>query len=185
MPILIPIPRRKPKRPKIQREKPVDIHEAFERLMTAYSSYYDLNREDPLEPFDAEAVFRLHDEQYILVKKAKVSEVDSYEFVYFAKAEELSEDQFLEYENAAWEDGLSRANPKENHRNSDVTVVITAESISPEAEQAIKKSKKYKSYKWGIHGWSAHRVVAYDLARHKLLYNRRGEELKEIFSNIF
>jgi choline-glycine betaine transporter len=63
--------------------------------------------------------------------------------------------------------------------------VITAESISPEAEKAIKKSKKYKSYKWGIHGWSAHRVVAYDFSKHKLLYNHRGEELKEIFSNIF
>ena len=185
MPILIPMPRKRRKRPVVKREKPADLHEAFERIMTAYSGYYDLNREDPLEPFDAEAVFRIHDEQYILIKKAKVSEADSNEFVYFAKAGELTEDQFLKYEDTAWDDGLSRATPKENHRNSDVTVVITAESVSPEAEQAIRKSKKYKSYKWGIHGWSAHRVVCYDLSRHKLLYNRRGEELKEIFSNIF
>ena len=183
MPILIP--RKKPKRPKVKREKPQDIHEAYERVMAAYSAYYDLNREDPLEPFDAEAVFRIHDEQYILIKKAKVSEVDSNEFVYFAKVGELTEEQFRNYEETAWEDGLSRTRPKENHRNSDVTVVITAESISPEAEKAIKRSKKYKSYKWGIHGWSAHRVVAYDFSKHKLLYNHRGEELKEIFSNIF
>ena len=184
MPLMI-FPKRKPKRRVVKREKPADVHEAFERVMTAYNAYYDLNREDPLEPFDAEAVFRIHDEQYILIKKAKVAEADSNEFVYFAKAGELTEEQFLEYENTAWEDGLSRAQPKENHRNSDVTVVITAESISPEAEDAIKKSKKYKSYKMGIHGWSAHRVVAYDFSRHILLYNRRGEELKEIFSNIF
>ena len=183
MPILVP--RRKPKRKVVKREKPTDIHEAFERVLSAYNAYYDVNREDPLEPFDAEAVFRIHDEQYILVKAAKVSEADSNEFVYFAKVGELTADQFTEYENVAWEDGLSRATPKENHRNSDVTVVITAESISPEAEQAIKKSKKYKSYKLGIHGWSAHRVVVYDFSRHKLLYNHRGEELKEIFSNIF
>ena len=122
MPILIP--KRKPKRKVIQREKPTDINEAFERVMSAYSAYYDLNRVDPLEPFDAEAVFRIHDEQYILIKKAKVSEADSNEFVYFAKTGELSEEQFLEYENTAWEDGLSRAQPKENHRNSDVTVAL-------------------------------------------------------------
>lgn len=185
MPILIPMPRRRLKRPKVKREKPADLNAAFERVMSAYNSYYDLNRVDPLEPFDAEAVFRIHDEQYILIKKAKVSEADSNEFVYFAKTDELSEEQFIELENTAWEDGLSRAKPQTNHRNSDVTVVIVTESVLPEAETAIRKSKKYKSYKWGIHGWSAHRVVVYDLGRHKLLYNRRGEELKEIFNNIF
>lgn len=185
MPILIPMPWKRLKRPKVKREKPTDLDAAFERVMTAYNSYYDLNRVDPLEPFDAEAVFRIHDEQYILIKNAKVSEADSNEFVYFAKTNELSEKEFSELENTAWEDGLLRARPKTNHRNSDVTVVILAESVLKEAEAAIKKSKKYKSYKLGIHGWSAHRVVCYDLSRHKLLYNRRGEELKEIFSNIF
>lgn len=185
MPILVPIPRRKPKKRTVKREKPADIHEAFDRIISAYKSYYDLNLEDPIEPFQAEAIFRIHDEQYFLIKKAKVSEVDSNEFVYFAKRGPLKADEFAELEIVAWEDGLQRAKPQTNHRNSDVTVVIAAESIDPGCEKAIIKAKHYKSYKYGIHGWSAFHVVAYDLSRDKLLYNRRGEVLKGIFSNIF
>lgn len=185
MPILVPIPKKKIKRPVVKKERPADIHEAFSRVIEAYKAYYDVNTEDPLNPFHAEAVFRIHDENYILIKKAKVSEADSAEFVYFSKAGDLTVEEFLELDRIAWEDGLSRARPQANHRNSDVTVVIIAESIGPECEKAIVSSKHYKSYKFSIHGWSAYHVVAYDLSRDKLLYNRRGEVLKEIFSNIF
>lgn len=157
---------------------------AIARVVKAFHAYYDVNDEDPISPFSAEATFRLHDEQYVFIKKAKVSELDSNEFIYFAEAGDLTEEQYREFEQVAWEDGLRRADPKTNHRNSDVTVVVVAESISPEVEKAIKKSKHYISYKFGFHGWSAYRAVAYDLSRETIIYNRRGGELKKVYSNI-
>ena len=157
---------------------------SLDRIIKSFHAYYDVNDEDPIPPFSAEATFRLHDEQYIFVKKAKVSEVDSNEFIYFAEAGALTEEIYKEFETIAWEDGLRRADPKANHRNSDVTVVVVAESIAPEVEQVVKKSKHYISYKFGFHGWSAYRAVAYDLSREKIIFNRRGGELKKVFSNI-
>ena len=157
---------------------------ALAKAIKSFHAYYDVNDEDPIPPFSAEATFRLHDEQYFLVKKAKVSEIDCNEFMYFAEAGELTPELYGEFERIAWEDGLKRADPKENHRSSDVTVVIMAEEVGPEAEKAIKKSKHYVSYKFGFHGWSAYRAVVYDLSREKIIYNRRGGELKKVFSNI-
>ena len=159
-------------------------HEAIKKLVSAFHAYYDVNMEDPIPPFYAEAVFRLHDEQYILVKKAKVSEVDSTEFVYFAEEGELTPERYLELDTIAWEDGLSRAKPKANHRNSDVTLVIVAESVTDEARKVIKKAKHHVSYKFSFHGWSTYRTVVYNLSGGNILYNRRGEELKKVFSNI-
>lgn len=157
---------------------------AIKRIVSAFHAYYDVNDVDPIEPFSAEATFRLHDEQYFLIKKAKVSEVDTNEFVYFGEAGDLTEEQYRVFENIAWEDGLRRADPKPNHRNSDVTVVLVAERVGEECEQAIKKSKHHVSYKFSFHGWSTYRVVVYDLSRGKILYNRRGQELKKVFDNI-
>ena len=157
---------------------------AMKKLVAAFHAYYDVNYEDPLPPFSAEAVFRLHDEQYFLVKKAKVSEADINEFVYFGEVDELTPEAYSELETIAWEDGLKRADPKPNHRSSDVTLVIVAESVTPESQKVVKKSKHHVSYKFSFHGWSTYRVVVYDLSRGTILYNRRGEELKKVFDNI-
>ena len=158
--------------------------EAMKKLTAAFYAYYNVNTVDPLEPFSAEATFSLHNEQYLLVKAARISEQDSFEFVYFGETERLTEELFHVFEQAAWEDGLKRAKPGANHRNSDVTCVIVAESVDPDAKKAIKSSKHYKSYKFSFNGWSIFRAVTYDLSKGEILYNRRGKELEKVFSKI-
>ena len=158
--------------------------EAINKLTAAFHAYYNVNTVDPLEPFSAEATFSLHNEQYLLVKAARVSQMDSFEFVYFGETETLTEELYHMFENAAWEDGLKRTKPGVYHRNSDVTCVIVAESVDPEAAKAIKRSKHHKSYKFSFNGWSTYRAVTYDLSKGEILYNRRGTELKKVFSNI-
>lgn len=158
--------------------------EALNKLIKSFHVYYDVNMEDPLPPFSAEATFRLHDEQYVFIKKAKVSEIDSTEYMYFAEAGDLTAEQYQLFDDVSWQDGLKRADPKPNHRNTDVTLVIIAEEIGPEVAQIIKKAKHHVSYKFSFHGWSTYRVVAYDLSKGTVLYNRRGQELKKIFRNI-
>ena len=158
---------------------------ALNKLVSAFHAYYDVNLENPIPPFVAEALFSLHDEQYVFIKKAKVSEADIKEFVYFADGEELLlKERYEELDKIAWEDGLSKAEPKANHRSSDVTLVIVAGAVAPDCAEAIRKAKHHVSYKFTFHGWSTYRVVVYDLSKGTILYNRRGEELKKVFDKI-
>ena len=160
------------------------IQEILNKIINSYRGFYDVNMIDPIEPFFAEATFRLHDEQYILLKRAKFAESDTTEFVYFAGVDLLTKERFTELEQIAWGDCLRRAEPKEGHRNTDATFVVVTNGVEEGCDRLIKKIKHWKSYKYTFHGWSTFRAVVCDLSQEKILYNRRGKELEKVYNNI-
>ena len=107
----------------------MEMTEALGKLLRSFERYYDVRREQVTEPFAAEAEFSLHDEQYFLVKSARLAEADSKEYVYFATADRLDGIGFAALDRAAWEKGLARVKPHANHRNTDIVLVILADHI--------------------------------------------------------
>ena len=91
--------------------------DTLQALLPLFRNYYNINSETAEEPFAAEAVFESHNEQYYLVKAAKVADIDTSEYVYFAKCDSLCEDDFLMLDRTAWERGISKAKPGYNHRS--------------------------------------------------------------------
>lgn len=165
---------------------PGKCQEALEQLCRAYSGYYTIDRETPSEPFAAEAEFRMHDEQYFLIKAAKYTEYDSNEFVYVALQDHLDPQSFAALDAQAWELGIKKVEPKQNHRNSDITLIILADAMDPETVPLVRKAKHYQSYGFlGLRGWSHYRVIVYDLSNGTLTHNRMGENLRETLSKIY
>ncbi len=158
--------------------------EALEKLLPSYERYYNIKRDDVTSPFKAEAEFHSHSEQYVLIKAAKIAEMDTNEFVYFATTDNLNLEQFIEYDRIAWEAGISKVNPVEGHRNSDVTLIILCNSIEEEAAKQLKKSKHSKSYKFGIRGYSNYSVVALSLNDGKTTCNRFGKNFRKLVAGV-
>lgn len=158
--------------------------EALERLLRSYVQYYNVIQDDVEPPFSAEAIFHTHDEQYILIKRARISEADSSEYVFFAALEDLDAESLKALDETAWNRGLSRVVPYAGHRNSDITLIILAEHIDKAALAAVKKLYHYKSYRFGLHGWSSYRVIALDTSSGLLACNRLGRNLKKLLRNI-
>ena len=158
--------------------------QALDTLLRSYVRYYDITRENVEPPFAAEAVFHTHDETYFLVKSARLSEADSHEYVYFATVDQLDLPGVQELDETAWTRGMDHVKPHSSHRNSDVTLVILAEHIAPEAMEAIGKLRRSKSYRYGLQGWSNYRVIAMETSSGRLAYNRLGRNLKKLFRNI-
>lgn len=159
--------------------------EILEKLLKAYETYYDINCETPEDPFAAEASFHSHDEQFFLVKSARIGEAESNEFVFFAVEDDLDEGKLKKLDAAAWEKGLSRVKPHSNHRNTDITLVITGNHVTEEALALAPKLKHYKSYQWGFKGWSHYRLVVLERSSGRLSCNRQGKDLKKLLGNIF
>jgi len=157
--------------------------EKLESVLKSYTRFYNIKREDVTPPFAAEAEFISHNEQYFLIKSAKIADIDSNEFVFFASEDTLTAEKLLELDVTAWETGLSRVNPGPGHRNSDVTLIVIADSISEDAFELIKKLKHSKSYKFTFHGWSNYKLIAIDLSTNRLTSNRLGRTLKKIINN--
>ncbi len=163
----------------------MNLTDALEKLLCSFKRYYNIKRNDETEPpFVAEAEFVSHNEQYFLIKKAKVAEINSNEYVFFYTTENLDIETLKSLDECAWIRGTARIKPDSNHRNSDVTLIILAEHIEQQAFKEVHKMKHYQSYRFGLHGWSNYRLVALELSSGKLAYNRQGQNLKKLVSNI-
>ena len=157
--------------------------EALERLLRSYTRYYDLI-EDPPAPFQAAAEFHSHGESYLLIKSAKLWEMDSNEFVYFTAEDALSADTVSQRIETAWDLAMPQIHPGENHRNSDVTVVFLTNSLPEDARKLVSRTNRSKGYKHGIQGWSNLRLGAIELSTGRIACNRHGRDLKKLLSNI-
>lgn len=153
-------------------------------LLNSYVAYYNVTQENVTPPFQAEAEFHSHEEQFFLVKAAKLSESESKEFVFFGVTDCLTLEQAKEMDQVAWETGLSRVKPHNGHRNSDVVLFILADTIEEDARKYLKKLRRYQSYRHSLHGWSHYRVIAQEMSTEKPVFNRMGRGLKKLLRNI-
>ena len=158
--------------------------EALQTLLKSYWRYYNVKEEGVEAPFAAEAEFLAQDVQYFLVKKAKLGEADSHEYIYFAAEEHLTLERAKMLDETAWSRGMSRVHPGPNHRNSDVHLVILAEKMDDDAADFLKKLRRYESYRHTFWGWSHYRVIALETSTGRLTCNRMGQILTKLFRNI-
>lgn len=159
-------------------------NEILDKLLRSFQVYYNVTSEEVRPPFVAEAEFHTHDEQFFLVKSAVLSEAESREYIFFALEEYLDDALLMRLDKAAWEHGLERVNPHKDHRNTDVALFIVAEKMSEEALKMIPKLRHYRSYHFGLQGWSHYRLVAIEQSSGRAVYNRFGRSYKKLICNI-
>lgn len=155
--------------------------QALEKILQSYDVYYDVNRQDPLPPFAAEASFTIHSEGYMLIRAAKLASYDAQEYVFFADRERLTLAEAKKLADIVWQETLQRAIPKENHKSTDGILVILADTIDKEAAAYLAKERRYKSYRYGLYGSSTLRIAARDLRKGNIYTNRHGRDLAGLF----
>ena len=163
----------------------MELQDALEKALHSYEAYYTIDREHPLPPFAAQAEFSAHGESYFLIKRAKYAEIDAKEYLYFALENMLTAKRVAELSALAWNDAMKKVVPHPNHRSSDVIVIILTGDLTPEAAQAVKRTRFYRGYTLGLRGWSHFRLVAYEPGRRVLSHNRQGEEPARLMRKIF
>ena len=156
----------------------------LEKLLKAYERYYSINKENVKEPFDVEAKFVMHGEQYILVKAARIADIDANEFVYFKLEDDLSLEQLKNLADKAWKCGLENFVPYYGHKNSDVTLIVIADSLCDDVKKNIRKVKHSVSYKLGLYGWSNFKLAVKDLSTGMVYCNRMGSDVKKLVQKI-
>ena len=163
----------------------MQIKDYLTSLLHSFERYYDVKTEDVTPPFDAEAKFFSHEEQYFLTKAAKLSESDSSETVYFCTKDNLDLQTLLELDSEAWNSGTKDICPVFGHRNSDVTLIIICEKISDEAFKAVKKLHHTKSFCFSFKGWSNYRLIVTETSSKRIACNRLGSHLKKLLNSIY
>lgn len=162
----------------------MEINPNLEKILNAFVRYYTIKTENVTEPFNAEAEFKSHGEQYILIKAAKIADIDSNEYVFFKVTEQLDLATLKSYSETAWQTGQNRITPYYGHKNTDISLVVLANNISEDVKNEIKRIKYSKSYKFTLFGWSNFKLVVKELDSNQIYSNRFGSDLKKLLSKI-
>jgi len=160
------------------------LPDALEKVLRSFEKYYNIDKENPTAPFAAEAAFFSHDEQYFLVRAARISQSDAREYVFFALEDELDAQTFERLDLAAWETGMARTVAGPGHHRTDVALVILTNRVSPDCVQKIRGRSHYKSYRFGLHGWSQYRLVVLEAEAGRALNNRLGADLAKLLGSM-
>ena len=160
--------------------------EFFERLLLAYNDYFDVIRDTSYKDLsvNAEAAFHSFSEKYVLVKKAQLWAAEAHEYVFFVRVNHLDAETFRKYSDVLLEEGLSRVEPKKDHMYTYVSVVFLAESIAPEVQKLIAKTRYHRDYRMSIYGWMDYRIAARDCASKKIYTNWAGRPRKKTLLSV-
>lgn len=150
------------------------------KLLAAHEAWYDLERDYEYagHTFAGYGEFHSHGERYVLVKRAKLWEVDAHDYLFIDLVDHLDEPalqraaQFMETQ------GLKKVDPKPNHMKSSLTLVIIANDVDDGGKRACRKTKFSKSFMFGIRGWADLRLAVVDLSKPEVITNAAGKEIK-------
>lgn len=161
----------------------MNTEEIFDTISEAYEGYYNIERDDCVEPFDAVGYLSNEAQQYFLVKAAHIASINSYEYVYFKKCPKLDDALLKELDGKAWEDGISRVKPSTDHKNTDVALIVITDKVADDVKGNIDEYKHSKNYKLGLYGFSNYRLVVIEAPTGLILTNRRGRDLTDFIAH--
>ena len=157
------------------------LQEQLERLLNAYSRHYDIKRDVQTEGgfFPAEAVFYLRDEHYLVRRDKRFYAVEQHEYAYFHTTQALDAEALQILIDRSLQAGRAEVKPHKEHMCSFVTLVVLAETIDPEAQKLLKRTRFHKNFRLALHGWMEYHIAAMECSTGSFLSNPAGREARK------
>lgn len=156
------------------------LQERLDKLLAAYSHHYTVMRDVCVEggSFAAAAEFYLRDENRLLSREHVFSAFEQHEYVYFFVTEHLDAAVLQEQIALSQRAGLARVQPHREHMCSLVTLVILADTITPDAAALLRRTRLRKNFRFRLYGWMEYRVAALDASQGVCYANPDGRDVR-------
>ena len=142
--------------------------EAVDRLCDVYAGSYDVTRcEENEHALAATMDFYATAEKYVLSKKAKLWQANSFEYVYLFNVPHLTKEIYERCEKLAYEQGMARIQPNSTHMYTYITALFVCEL--------------YKSFKLSYWGWMDFHTGLVVLPEEKISTNASGHSAAQVF----
>ena len=165
----------------------IALQERLNKLLDAYSHQYDIDRDVDVEGFlyPATATYYLRDENYLISKQHVLSAVEQHEYLYFYLTDHLTAEDLQSQVDLSKRAGLGKVKPHKDHMFSNVGLVILANTITPEAQKLIKKTRFRKNYKLSFYGWTEYQLAAMEVSTNCFYSNPAGAGARKILEQNF
>ena len=157
--------------------------DAVQRLCEIYQGTFDVQLcgEDEL-PLAAQMDFYAYSSKYVLSKKAKLWEANSFEYVYLFSVPHLTKEIYDACEKLAYDKGMARVKPGPNHMYTYITALFVCDSCDEEARKALKRCKLYKSFRMSYWGWMDFHTALAVLTEESVSTNRSGHSAAQVLN---
>lgn len=152
----------------------------LDKLLAAYSHHYLVERDVRVEggSFAAAAEFYLRDENRLLTREHIFSAFEQHEYVYFFVIDHLDAATLRQQIALSQQAGLARVRPHKEHMCSFVTLVILADTITPDAAALLRRTRLRKNFRFRLHGWLEYRIAAMDASQGRFYANPDGRDVR-------
>ena len=157
----------------------------LECLLKAHEVWFNVERDHSFagRVFPGYAEFHAQDSQYVLVKRAKLWETSSHEYLFFVLCDLLDTsalEELLAFMKTA---ALDKVDLVENHMTSFLSLVVIADDVTDDALSLVRKTRFRKSFAWGLKGWADLRLAVVSLDDGQVVTNSMGKPLASTIEN--
>lgn len=161
-----------------------ETRRVLRRLLKAHEAYYDVREHYQLagRAFDGFAEFHSSESQYVLVKRAKLWEAHTHEYVFFHRTPHLTGSELAELIRFMTGPALELVRPEPDHKASYLSLIIIAGSADSIARDGVRRVRFRKNLKLGFGGWIDLRLALVDVAAKSVVTNGQGKSMRETLS---
>ena len=157
--------------------------EAVTRLCDLYSGEFDVRQcEAHEQPLAAQMDFYAESSKYVLSKKAKLWEANTFEYVYLFSVPHLTREIYDQCEKLAYEQGMARVKPGPNHMYTYITALFVCDSCDEEARKALKRCRLYQSFRMSYWGWMDFHTAVAVLPDESVSTNASGHSAAQVLN---
>lgn len=165
----------------------ITLQQRLDKLLDAYSHQYDIERNVEISGlcYPATATYYLRDENYLISRQHVLSAVEQHEYLYFYLTDHLTANDLQTQIDLSKQAGLSNVRPHKEHMFSNVGLVVLANTIEPEAQRLIRRTRFRKNYRLTFHGWTEYQLAAMEVSTNRFFSNPAGKGAKQILERNF
>ena len=165
----------------------ISLQERLNKLLDAYSHQYDIARNVEVEGFlyPATATYYLRDENYLISKQHVLSAVEQHEYLYFYLTDRLTAADLESQIDLSKRAGLGKVKPHKDHMFSNVGLIVLANTIDPDAQKRIAKTRFRKNYRLSFYGWTEYQLAAMEVSTNCFFSNPAGKGARKILEQNF
>jgi len=155
--------------------------EVVDRLLAAHEAWFDVERDHRFagRVFSGYAEFHSSASQYVLVKRAKLWEASSHEYLFFWPADYLDEAELNDLLHFMTHEALAKVQLTSDHMSSYLSLVVVADEVDDIVPRLVSRARFRKNFALGLKGWADMRVAVVDLSARRVWANTQGKPLVE------
>lgn len=154
-------------------------------MANRYTAWFDVYRHDRLGsiPLAFSAHFKRRDEKYLVTKTIKVWSMENDQHVYVTSLDRLVTVQDIEnFKQELLKIAQEQSPDRPEHMSTVHTgVIVTNEPVSQEVKRSVKKFRKLKFIKYGLHGWYEIFIGVVDTQNREAYIHSKGKEFIKPF----